>query len=179
MAKYYGLREDLDFRALRVADGKGGPLRVGLICGPQSPPGKVWPEGHWRRLIDGLLADRPGTQIVLLGEADACPVAGALAEGFSRNEVVNRTGETTLSELCDALSGCGVVCGHDSDGVHLANLLGTPVVAILGPSEPMQSEPVFDAPKVVLRPEGRSPETERVTPERAREAVGSLLQSTL
>ena len=37
--------------------------------------------------------------------------------------------------------------------MHLANALGTPVVGIFGPTNPVRTGPVFEAPKILLQPE--------------------------
>ncbi len=47
-----------------------------------------------------------------------------------------------------------MIACNDTGGMHLANLLGTSVVAIFGPTNPVRTGPVFEAPYTILQPEG-------------------------
>jgi ADP-heptose:LPS heptosyltransferase len=38
--------------------------------------------------------------------------------------------------------------------MHLANMLGTPVAVVFGPTNPVRTGPIFDAPTHILQPEG-------------------------
>lgn len=180
MARSYGLREPLDYKPL---DGYGierGAQGVGLICGTENSPEKRWPVAHWRSLIESLLASVPEIRIVLYGTPGDRPITEAVAQGFDCEQVVDRAGQTNLSEFCDELSACAVVCCNDTGGMHLANMLGTPVVAIFGPTNPVRTGPVFDAPKAVLQPEG-CPVTggmpiDAVSPEKARDTALTFLK---
>jgi ADP-heptose:LPS heptosyltransferase len=57
-------------------------------------------------------------------------------------------------EFAEALSGCTVVVCNDTGGMHLANLLGVPVVAVYGPTNPVRTGPIFEAPRAIVQPHG-------------------------
>jgi ADP-heptose:LPS heptosyltransferase len=41
---------------------------------------------------------------------------------------------------------------NDTGGMHLANALGAPLVALFGPTNPVRTGPVFAAPFEILQP---------------------------
>ena len=49
---------------------------------------------------------------------------------------------------------CAVLACNDTGGMHLANMLGVPVVAVFGPTNPVRTGPVFEARAAVLQPPG-------------------------
>ena len=46
---------------------------------------------------------------------------------------------------------------NDTGGMHLANALGVPLVALFGPTNPLRTGPVFAAPSRILQPPGCPP----------------------
>jgi ADP-heptose:LPS heptosyltransferase len=46
---------------------------------------------------------------------------------------------------------------NDTGGMHLANALGVPVLALFGPTNPLRTGPVFASPHRVLQPPGCPP----------------------
>jgi len=68
----------------------------------------------------------------------------ALGEDLARNfpgTVENLCGKTTLPELIQQLKGCQLLLTNDTGTMHLADLLGVPVVAIFGSTEPSLTGP--------------------------------------
>jgi len=49
---------------------------------------------------------------------------------------------------------------NDSGAMHLANILGTPIFAIFGPTSPEKTGPVFKSPVKIFRTEGMGSKTE-------------------
>jgi heptosyltransferase-2 len=181
MARGYGLREPLDYSPLRRPENVGEPprLKVGLICGTENAPEKRWPIAHWRRLIELLEEAEAEVEIILYGTPGDRAITERVAEGFPPGRVRNLAGQTDLATYCDELQSCNVVGCNDTGGMHLANLLGTSVVAIFGPTNPLRTGPVFDAPFALLQPEG-CPATggaaiESVPPERVCTAILTYL----
>jgi heptosyltransferase-2 len=62
----------------------------------------------------------------------------------------NRIGQTTIEQLIDELRECRVLLTNDTGTMHLASLLGLPVVAIFGSTEPRLTGPLGDG-HIVLR----------------------------
>lgn len=181
MARFYGLRTELDDAPVSVGGVNRVPGKIGLICGTENAPEKRWPVVHWRGLIEGLIAVHPGIEIVLYGTAADRSITDAVSNGFA-GKVRNLAGQTDLAEFCDELATCSVVACNDTGGMHLANMLGTPVVAVFGPTNPVRTGPVFSSPYEILQPEG-CPATggmaiEKVSVVRCLEAVLKLLPSS-
>ena len=63
---------------------------------------------------------------------------------------VNLIGHTTLDQLIDELRECRLVLTNDTGTMHLASLLGLPVVAIFGSTEPRLTGPLGNG-HIVLR----------------------------
>lgn len=154
MAQSYGLKQELDYSpAVNQGVLKVG-LKVGLICGTENSPEKRWPISHWRQLVDGLIKANPAIQIVLYGTPQDRGITDQVCGGFDSERVSNLAGQTNLAEFCDELSSCGVICCNDTGGMHLANMLGTSVVAVFGPTNPVRTGPIFSTPHTILQPDG-------------------------
>ena len=125
---------------------------IGLICGSENNPAKRWPVSHWRALIESL----PAENFVLFGTANDAPIAAAIAAGFG-NRVEDLAGRTTLPEYSARLRACRLLVTNDTGGMHLANALGVPLVALFGPTNPVRTGPVFSAPATLLQPPGCAP----------------------
>ena len=83
---------------------------------------KAWPQEHWR-LFTGLL-DQKGIPWLVLGRGES------LFPGQPRD----MSNATSLRESCALLSCCRALVSGDSGPMHLASAVGTPVVALFGPT---------------------------------------------
>jgi heptosyltransferase-3 len=101
---------------------------------------KCWPAGQSAALIDRLAAD--GHRVVLTAAPDAGELA--LVEEVLRRakaRPVNLAGELSIKEL-GALTGLArLFVGVDSMPMHLAAAMGTPTVALFGPSGELEWGP--------------------------------------
>lgn len=154
MLRRYGLLEPLDTTALPRKQDASAPPQVGLICGTENSPEKRWPITHWRQLVERIIESAPEVEILLFGTPADDAITREVAKGFPEARVTNLAGKTNLDEFCDGLHDCRAIVCNDTGGMHLANMLGTPVVAIFGPTNPVRTGPVFDAPAAILQPEG-------------------------
>ncbi|HRI82099.1 MAG TPA: glycosyltransferase family 9 protein [Opitutaceae bacterium] len=129
------------------------PAGIGLIAGSENNPGKRWPVAHWRALISQLPSTLP---IRLFGTANDRAITSAIAAGFGPR-VQDLAGRTNLDEYCDQLTACELLVTNDTGGMHLANALGVPLLALFGPTNPVRTRPVFAAPVHVAQPPGCPP----------------------
>jgi lipopolysaccharide heptosyltransferase II len=136
--------------ALRPSPPASAP--IGLICGSENNPAKRWPVSHWRALIEQL----PAEYFVLFGTANDAAIAAEVAAGFG-DRVENLAGRTTLPDYCARLRTCRLLVTNDTGGMHLANALGVPLIALFGPTNPVRTGPVFSAPVTILQPAGCPP----------------------
>ncbi len=138
-------------RALLAARGisPDRPL-VALHAGSGNGQAKRWPLPSWARLAD-ILLDHADATVVLIGAPSDAPLAQTvLRRMHAPARAIDLTGQTTLPELAALLQICAVVVTGDSGPLHVAEAVGTPVVALHGPTNPAESGPV-DPHSVILR----------------------------
>jgi len=154
MMQRYGLVEPLDTEPLPREEVPRARPQVAMICGTENAPQKRWPISHWRALVEQLLAAQPDVEILLFGTSADRAITDQVAGGFPEGTIQNLAGKTDLAAFCDGLKHCNVVVCNDTGGMHLANMMGTPVVVVFGPTNPVRTGPIFDAPKHILQPKG-------------------------
>jgi lipopolysaccharide heptosyltransferase I len=104
-------------------------------------PTKLWGDEKFAALIQKL----PRERVVLTGGAADVPRANQLCCGC-----INIAGKTNLAQLAELFRRCAVVISNDSGPMHLAAAVGTPVVAVFGPTDPALTGP-YGNRHVVLR----------------------------
>lgn len=89
--------------------------------------------------VVGRLADR-GLRSVLMGGPGERELCGQIASSC-RSAPANLAGLTGLRELAALIEqACAVLC-HDSGPMHIAAVLGRPMVSIVGPTNPRRTGP--------------------------------------
>jgi len=112
-------------------------------------PAKRWPAEHWRELI-GLLVDRHGASVALVGDRAEQAVARAVRGPHPPPNVPDWTGRLSVDELAAVLEAADVFVGPDSGPAHLAAAVGTPVVVLFsGTNDPRQWQPSGRAVRVL------------------------------
>jgi lipopolysaccharide heptosyltransferase II len=114
-------------------------------------PGTVWETKHW--LAENFAAVgrhflQSGWDVVLAGaprDREACAAVAKDCRG-----AVDLCGKTSLAELAALVRRTGICITNDSGPMHLAAALGTPVVAIFGPTDPVWVGP-YGSPRSVVR----------------------------
>ena len=124
-----GARAEARATALLATLDAGGPwVALHPGSGPYSPARRWLPE-RFAEVADGLAAS--GARVVLVGTpADGTADVAAQA----RAPVLDLTGRTDLPTLAAVLARMDLFVGNDSGVTHLATAMGTPVVAVFGPS---------------------------------------------
>lgn len=155
------------------------PLCIGLICGTENDPCKRWPIDHWRTLIRSLLDLKASVELQLFGTANDRPITQTVAKGFPAAHVQDWAGRTDIRAFAHRLLQCALVICNDTGGMHLANALGVPVLVLFGPTNPVRTGPVFEAPRYRIQPPGCPPTGARpiadVTPSCVFEKVKEVL----
>jgi heptosyltransferase-2 len=91
-----------------------------------------WPVEHYVALARELLSR--GHEVVLVGDSGDRQYGDRFANLAVRDEI----GRTTLVETMALLRDADLVVSHDTGPLHLARLVGTPIVALFGPTDPRQ-----------------------------------------
>ena len=117
-----------------------GDLLIAAHAGATNGLAKRWPIPHWAALADQLISEL-GAKVVLTGAASDREITGAIL-GRMRQTPLDFTGKTTIPQLAALLARCDLVISGDSGPLHMAGAVGTPVVAIHGPTDPALSGPV-------------------------------------
>lgn len=106
---------------------------------------KHWPEAHWAELAARLAADGLAVRVAYAGVAER-----ARAERIARAGSGELLPEGGLDGLLTALARARGVVGVDSGPLHLAAAIGTPGVALYGPTDPALTGPWSDALEVLV-----------------------------
>lgn len=92
---------------------------------------KRWPLDHWRQLIDAQVKD--GFSVVIVGGPADKVLGAALTEGGSR-QVVSSAGVFGLQATGALLQRARALISGDTGVMHMATAVGTPVLALFGPT---------------------------------------------
>jgi lipopolysaccharide heptosyltransferase II len=100
---------------------------------------KTWPTDGWTRLIRRLVGT--GAEVVVVGGAEDAEVANAVVAGArgrlnsaEERRVASAAGRLTLQESGAVIKrAAALICG-DTGAMHMATGVGTPVVALFGPT---------------------------------------------
>ncbi len=98
-------------------------------------PARRWSPQRFAALADALIDD--GAQLVLVGGAEESDLRHSMLSSMRHSDAVqNLGGRTSLAELTAVLQQCDLFVGNDSGVSHVASCVGTPVVAVFGPTDP-------------------------------------------
>ncbi len=110
-------------------------------------PTKQWPPERFAAALDEAWRDL-GATAVLVGSGDAAEVAAAV-KAAARRAPLDLTGQTGVKELVAILAEARAMLTNDSGPMHIAAAVGTPVVAVFGPTDPRLTGPYGAAHQVV------------------------------
>ena len=113
---------------------------IGLNPGAAFGSAKRWLPERYAEAGERLARER-GASLAILGSAAERPLGEEIA---SRVQVPARVlcGETSLPQLVGVLAQLELLLTNDSGPMHLAAAVGTPLVAIFGPTDATETAPV-------------------------------------
>ena len=136
--------------AWRTRRGLGSePRPIVALCPGAVGLGKAWPPGHYADLA--LRLTRTGATVWVLGGPNETQIARDIAAAAGPN-ARDLTG-TNLRDAVLALATADIAVSNDSGLMHVAAALGTPTVAIFGPTSPWHWKPL-NRISAILEPEG-------------------------
>ena len=117
--------------------------------------GTTWDTKRWRlenfAAVLTQVQNRFGVPIVLTGSASEI----SLGEAFQQSagvEVIDLIGKTTLTQLGALIERCDVYLTCDSGAMHIAAAVGTPTIALFGPTSPVRHRPYGEGHYVIEKP---------------------------
>jgi heptosyltransferase-2 len=149
-------------RLAEAGVGTDEPLVV-VTPGASFGASKLWPSEHFAEACDKLHA-RLGLRPVLApgpGEED---VARRITERATCEIVDLDAPTTSLAELAALVERARLVLTNDTGPRHMAVALGTPVVALLGPTDPRHTHHLLERQRVLREPVECSPCHRKVCP---------------
>jgi lipopolysaccharide heptosyltransferase II len=123
-------------------------LMIGLCPGAEYGPAKRWLPERFAEAAAKITA-QSSAQWILLGTKKDAAIGEQIAAAIG-DHCVNRIGQTTLEQLIDELRRCSLLLTNDTGTMHLAALVGVPVVAVFGSTEPRLTGPSGNG-HIVLR----------------------------
>jgi lipopolysaccharide heptosyltransferase I len=116
---------------------RGGD-RFAIINPGAAWPNKRWPTDHFGRLAAEMLARHGVRSAVLWGPGERL-LAQAVASSAKGSAIV--TPQTSLGDLLALARAACIMISGDTGPLHLAAAVGTPVVALFGPTDPQRNGP--------------------------------------
>jgi lipopolysaccharide heptosyltransferase I len=103
-------------------------------------PTKQWPPERFAEVVRRL-HEQSGTRAVLIGSSAAATIAREIAAAAASARPVDLVNRTTLREMVALVSEARAMVTNDSGPMHVAATIGTPVVAIFGPTSAERTGP--------------------------------------
>jgi heptosyltransferase III len=100
---------------------------------------KTWPTERFAELADELTAQY-GCQVLIGGSAQDIDLAQQIRQTAKSSPVI-MAGRTTVKQFAAIAKQSALFVGSDSGAMHIAAAMGTPVVALFGPSSPHEWGP--------------------------------------
>ena len=109
---------------------------------------KRWDLSRWAKVCDAL--QRSGARVVVVGGPEEQELGQQLT-ALTEIPPLVIIGKTRLMELACVIKRCAVFLSHDSSSLHVASAVGTPVVALFGPTDPRRHLPPAFAGQVIRK----------------------------
>jgi len=100
---------------------------------------KRWPLEHLICLCQEL--ELKDIRVVITGTQADLGFASLLINSLKNTKIINACGKTTINELAVLIKRCHVFVSADSSPLHIASAVGTPFIALFGPTNPSRHLP--------------------------------------
>lgn len=136
---------------LLLANNGIGPEDAIVAINPVAQwPTKLWPEAHFAALADRII-HRYNVPVVFTGGPDDTQTVARIRKAMQRPGL-DLSGKTSLRQLAALYQRSRLVVSTDTGPMHLAAAMGTPVVALFGPTAPWRTGPSGPGHRVVRAP---------------------------
>jgi heptosyltransferase II len=139
-----------------------GRLLIGMNPGATYGLAKCWYPDRFGEAGKRLVQKRKAS-ILLFGKAEERPVTQGILHYF-KEDGVDFTGETGLLQLAAILERCQLLVTNDTGTMHVAAAVGTPVVALFGPTDSVTTGPWGERHQIVKKEVPCAPCLKRICP---------------
>ncbi len=120
-------------------DGKS--LLIGIHATASFGPAKRWLPERFTELIEKLISEY-NAYILVVGSEDEKKEIDLIIDKVKRPErIINSAGKVKLEQLISLIGFCNLFIANDSGPMHIAGLIGVPLVAIFGSTDPKHTGP--------------------------------------
>ena len=109
---------------------------------------KQWPPERFAAVARQLQVSR-GATILLTGAAGDRPLVASVAAALDPAWTIDASGDRALMDVAALLERVDLFITGDTGPMHLASAVGTPIVAVFGPSDPVRYAPLGANDRVV------------------------------
>ncbi len=95
---------------------------------------KRWPAAHFSALIHGFHREKHASIRIFLGPREEAWFSGSVLQALADQGLAEVVRGRSLVEVGRLLAGCRILVTNDSGLLHLAEAVGTPVLAFFGPT---------------------------------------------
>ena len=110
---------------------------------------KQWDIANFVEVIEQIAHLAPDVRIVLTGSSNELALVEALPTSLP---IINLVGKTSILQLGALLERCEVCLTCDSGPMHIAAAVGTPTVALFGPTSPARHKPYGVGHTIIEKP---------------------------
>ncbi len=139
---------------LRAAGCADGRPTIAMGVGSTNSMAKRWPASNFAVLADMLIDN--GFDVVLMGSPEERGVSADLS-ALAKGKLIDLTGTTSLAEAVEILGAVDLFISNDMGLAHVAAAVGTPTLAIFGPTNPLTTRPLPETAEIIREPVECSP----------------------
>ena len=132
--------------AEHLRNAKHGPVVAVHTSGGRAI--KQWEPEKFAEVARRLMMER-GATILLTGSSADAPLVDVVKGAVPRDHLIDITGDADLIVLAAILQRVDLLLTGDTGPLHVAGAVGTPVVAVFGPSDPARYGPTGPLDRVV------------------------------
>ena len=141
-------------RKLLVAHADADKPLVLLCPGSVNSRAKRWPAERYAALADQL--SDSGTTVALIGSPGELEVSKHVVS-LARRPPMLLTGKTSVAEVTALISIADVLVTNDTGPAHIGAAMGTPVLVIFGPTNPLTTRPFGPTGQIIRHPPDCAP----------------------
>ena len=121
-----------------------------IVLNPNSRwQSKCWDSDSFAKTAD-MIVENLGAKVIFIGSPSESDIVQKIIDKTKYNHF-NLAGKTGLLELASLLKRVDCLITNDSGPMHLSVAVGTPVIALFGPTDPVKTGPYGKGNKVIQK----------------------------